>query len=127
MDNSDRLQERFSVNTGAVAVMRTKIPRLEEYAIDSAKSMYATHDNLTGWVNNPRGNHYQRNGTLKMTRHQFLRMRIAVSLTAQRLIYTRAGYALLSRVRWSWVGLSSSQVPCGERIERMCWHGDMTR
>lgn len=33
--------------------MRTKIPRLEEHAIDSAKSMYANHDNLTGWMNNP--------------------------------------------------------------------------
>ena len=66
-------------------MMRTKIPRLEEHAIDSAKSMYANHDNLTGGVNNPRRDHYQRNGALKATRHQFLWMRIAVPLTAQRL------------------------------------------
>lgn len=85
MDNSDRLQEWFSINTGGVAVMRTKIPRLEEHAIDSAESMYANHDNLTGGVNNPRGDHYQRNGTLETTRHQFLWMSIAAPHTAQRL------------------------------------------
>ena len=53
MDNSDRFQKWFSVNIEGVAVTSTKIPRLEEHAIDSAESMYANHDNLTGWVNNP--------------------------------------------------------------------------
>ena len=85
MNNSDRLQKWFSVNIEDVAVMRTKIPRLEEHAIDSAKSMYANHDNLTGWMSNPRGDYYQRNGALEMTRYQFFWMRIAAPLTAQRL------------------------------------------